>query len=59
MKLWEEKVKALTEERAKKRSALETELRALKLSQEDMATKFDESLLALQLVSPHVTHVSL
>ncbi|KAA6420486.1 MAG: hypothetical protein FRX49_09647 [Trebouxia sp. A1-2] len=48
VKIWEEKAKALVEERAKQRSALETELRTLKAAQDDIAARFDESLLALQ-----------
>lgn len=51
VKIWEEKAKALVEERAKQRSALETELRTLKAAQDDIAARFDESLLALQTVS--------
>ena len=51
VKMWEERAKALTEERGKLRAALETELRSLKASQEDLATKFDESLITLQSVS--------
>jgi len=50
VKIWEEKAKALVEERGKQRSALETELRTLKAAQDDIAARFDESLLALQTV---------
>ncbi len=58
MKIWEEKAKALVEERTKQRSALETELRTLKAAQDDIAARFDESLLALQTVSsPSCLHV--
>ncbi len=58
VKIWEEKAKALVEERAKQRSALETELRTLKAAQDDIAAKFDESLLALQTVSsPACLHI--
>ena len=49
MKIWDEKSKALVEERTKQRAALETELRALRAAQEDMAAKFDESLITLQM----------
>lgn len=58
VKIWEEKAKALIEERAKQRSALETELRTLKAAQDDIAARFDESLLALQTVSsPSCCHI--
>ncbi len=56
--MWEEKAKALVEEHAKQRSALETELRTLKAAQEDIAARFNESLLALQTVrSPSCWHI--
>ena len=51
VKLWEEKVKALVEERLKLKTAFESELRTLKVSQDNWAHEFDASLLALQQVS--------
>lgn len=56
VKIWEEKAKAMVEERSKVRSALETELRTLKAYQDELASKFDESLLTLQSVCTH-THL--
>ena len=52
VKIWEEKVQVLTEERAKHRAALETELRTLRAVQDELATKFDDSLSTLQTASP-------
>ena len=51
LKLWEEKARAVLEERTKQRAALETELRTLRAAQEELAAKFDESLISLQTAS--------
>ena len=48
--MWEEKAKTLTEERTKQRAALETELRSLRAAQDELAAKFDESMVALLMV---------
>ena len=50
--MWEEKVKALVEERLKLKTAFESELRTLKVSQDNWAQEFDASLLTLQQVRP-------
>lgn len=51
VKVWEEKVTALAEEQVKHQAALESELKNLKASQEELASAFDASLLSLQEVS--------
>lgn len=50
VKAWEEKVSAVEEEQIKHRAALESELKNLKASQEELAATFDASLLSLQEV---------
>ena len=58
VKIWEEKARAVVEERSKHKSALETELRNLKAAQDDLASKFDCSLLTLQRVSHRAYSIS-
>lgn len=49
--MWEEKTQVLAEERGKHRAALETELRTLRVVQDELAAKFDDSLSSLQTAS--------
>ncbi len=50
MKAFEEKVKALSEAKAKALTALDAETKSLRATQEELMHKFDEAVQALQPV---------
>ena len=50
VKAFEEKVKALSEAKAKALTALDAEMKSLRATQEDIMHKFDEAVQALQPV---------
>ena len=59
MKAFEEKLKALSEARAKALTVLDAEMKSLRATQEEIMHKFDEAVQALQPVSAFAVNKSL